>query len=84
MTVENIPRPTGPTIHNASAVLVPMVLFGMYAAFGASWMSVVPLFPELETHLGVPRVDAAWLVTIVSLARASCRSSRAWPRPAWA
>ncbi len=69
MTVENIATPTRPTLHKASAVLVPLVLFGMYAAFGASWMSVVPLFPELETHLGVPRVDAAWLVTIVSLAK---------------
>jgi MFS family permease len=53
----------------ARAVLVPLVLFGMYAAFGASWMAVVPLFPELEALLGVPRVDAAWLVTVVSLAK---------------
>jgi cyanate permease len=70
MTVEPLaPRPSDHTMHRASALLVPLVLFGMYAAFGASWMAVVPLFPELETHLGVARVDAAWLVTIVSLAK---------------
>ena len=49
--------------------LIILVLFFMYAAFGAAWMAVVPLFPELETALGVSRTDAAWLVTIVSLAK---------------
>ncbi len=54
---------------SARAIGVPLVLFGMYAAFGASWMAVVPLFPELEAALGVKRADAAWLVTVVSLAK---------------
>lgn len=49
--------------------LIILMLFCMYAAFGAAWMAVVPLFPELETALGVSRTDAAWLVTIVSLAK---------------
>jgi CP family cyanate transporter-like MFS transporter len=53
----------------ARAVLVPAVLFGMYAAFGASWMSVVPLFPELTTALAIDAADAAWLVTVVSLVK---------------
>ncbi len=53
----------------ARAIVVPFVLFGMYAAFGASWMAVVPLFPELETLLGVPRTEAATLVSIVSIAK---------------
>jgi MFS family permease len=66
MSVTTIEASAG---QGARAVLVPLVLFGMYAAFGASWMAVVPLFPELEGLLGVPRVDAAWLVTVVSLAK---------------
>lgn len=49
--------------------LIILVLFFMYAAFGAAWMAVVPLFPELEIALSVSRADAAWLVTIVSLAK---------------
>jgi cyanate permease len=54
---------------NHRGVLVPIVLFGMYAGFGAAWMAVVPLFPEIEGALDVKRADAAWLVTIVSLAK---------------
>lgn len=60
--------PVAPT-SAARGVVVPLVLFGMYAAFGASWMAVVPLFPELETLLGVPRSDAATLVSVVSIAK---------------
>ena len=51
------------------AVVIPFVLFGMYASFGAAWMSVVPLFPELKEALHVDAADAAWLVTIVSLVK---------------
>jgi predicted MFS family arabinose efflux permease len=51
------------------AVVVPFVLFGMYASFGAAWMAVVPLFPELITAFHVDAADAAWLVTIVSLVK---------------
>jgi MFS transporter, CP family, cyanate transporter len=49
--------------------LIAAVLFGMYAGFGAAWMAVVPLFPEIEAALAIPRADAAWLVSIVSLAK---------------
>jgi CP family cyanate transporter-like MFS transporter len=51
------------------AVIVPAVLFGMYASFGAAWMSVVPLFPEVQALLGVDAAAAAWLVTVVSLVK---------------
>jgi DHA1 family bicyclomycin/chloramphenicol resistance-like MFS transporter len=72
MTVASIATAEAPPSSasmKARAIGVPLVLFGMYAAFGASWMAVVPLFPELEAALGVKRADAAWLVTIVSLAK---------------
>jgi predicted MFS family arabinose efflux permease len=49
--------------------VVPLVLFGMYASFGAAWMAVVPLFPEIETLLGVDRKSALTLVTVVSIAK---------------
>ena len=71
----NAPLPASPgpvaaaAWSSSRAVAVPVVLFGMYAAFGASWMSVVPLFPEVKTALGVDAADAAWLVTIVSLVK---------------
>lgn len=52
------------------AVVVPLVLFGMYAGFGAAWMAVVPLFPEVQTLLGITeRADAVGLVSIVSIAK---------------
>ncbi len=52
------------------SVIVPLVLFGMYAGFGAAWMAVVPLFPELQTMLGITeRADAVSLVSIVSIAK---------------
>ena len=50
-------------------VVVPLVLFGMYAGFGAAWMAVVPLFPEIKPGLAVDLPAAVGLVTIVSLAK---------------
>lgn len=51
------------------AVIVPLLLFGMYAGFGAAWMAVVPLFPEVQALLGIAdRAEAVGLVSIVSIA----------------
>jgi CP family cyanate transporter-like MFS transporter len=66
----SLPAPRGaPWSPATRAVVVPVVLFGTYAAFGASWMAVVPLFPELKTSLGVDAAAVAWLVTVVALAK---------------
>ncbi len=51
------------------AFVVAAVLFGMYAAFGAAWIGVVPLFPEVRAALDVPAGQASWLVSVVSLAK---------------
>lgn len=53
----------------AAKSLMAVVLFGMYASFGMSWMGVVPLFNEIETTLNIGHSQAAWLVSIVSLAK---------------
>jgi len=54
---------------NVRSVVVPVVLFGMYAAFGAAWLGARPLFPELQQALGVDVRAAAWLINIVSMAK---------------
>lgn len=51
------------------AVAVAVVLFGTYAAFGAAWLGVVPLFKEITAALSVDVPSAARLVGIVSLAK---------------
>lgn len=51
------------------SVLVPVVLFGMYAAFGAAWLGARPLFPEIQQALSVDLRAAAWLINIVSMAK---------------
>jgi cyanate permease len=53
----------------ARSVVIPLVLFGMYAAFGAAWLGVVPLFKEISAALAVDVPSAARLVGIVSLAK---------------
>lgn len=58
-----------PATSSWRTTVVPLVLFGMYASFGAAWMAVVPLFPEIETLLGVDRKSALTLVTVVSIAK---------------
>lgn len=50
-------------------VVVAAVLFGMYAAFGAAWIGVVPLFPEVRAALSATPGEASWLVSVVSLAK---------------
>jgi cyanate permease len=67
--VSSLPVPSSSLSPAARAVVVPVVLFGMYAAFGASWMAVVPLFPELKAAFGVDGATVAWLVTVVSLVK---------------
>lgn len=57
-----VPQPT-------SKVLIAVVLFGMYASFGMSWMGVVPLYNEIETALNIGHSQAAWLISIVSLSK---------------
>lgn len=54
---------------NARAVLIPLVLFGMYASFGAAWLGIVPLFKEVKTALDVDALAAGRLIGIVSLAK---------------
>jgi CP family cyanate transporter-like MFS transporter len=68
------PAPALPStsLHPSSGVrgvLIPLALFGMYASFGAAWMSVVPLFPELKAALGVDTNAVVGLVTVVALAK---------------
>lgn len=58
-----------PATSSWRTTVVPLVLFGMYASFGAAWMAVVPLFPEIEKLLGVDRAAAASLVSVVSIAK---------------
>lgn len=53
----------------ARAVVVAAVLFGMYAAFGAAWLGARPLFPEIQAALAVDLRSAAWLLSIVSMAK---------------
>lgn len=58
-----------PATSSWRTTVVPLVLFGMYASFGAAWMAVVPLFPEIEKLLGVDRAAAASLISVVSIAK---------------
>ncbi len=51
------------------SILIPLVLFGMYAAFGAAWLGLVPLFKELQAALDVDARAAGRLIGIVSLAK---------------
>lgn len=53
----------------ARSILIPIVLFGMYAAFGAAWLGARPLFPEIQAEFAVDLRSAAWLLNIVSMAK---------------
>lgn len=52
-----------------NSLLIAIVIFGMYASFGMSWMSVVPLFQDIETSLSVGHAQASWIISIISLAK---------------
>ncbi len=57
-------RPKG-----SRGIAVAVVLFGMYASFGMAWIGVVPLFPEIKAALDVQGGQAAWIISVVSLAK---------------
>lgn len=52
-----------------SSLLLAIVIFGMYASFGMSWMGVVPVFQEIEQALNIQHADATWIISIISLAK---------------
>jgi CP family cyanate transporter-like MFS transporter len=49
--------------------LTAVILFGMYASFGMSWMAVIPLFGEIEKALSIGHSQGAWLISVISLAK---------------
>lgn len=50
-------------------ILTAFVMFGMYATFGLSWMSVVPLFQEIQKALEIGASQGSWLISVISLAK---------------
>ncbi len=51
----------------ALVVLVSLPL--LYACFGLTWMSFVPVMPEVTAAFGVERAQGALLITIISMAK---------------
>lgn len=57
------------TSKSNNSILIAVIIFGMYAAFGMSWMSVVPLASEIKTNLSIDNAQYSWLISIISLAK---------------
>lgn len=51
------------------ALVVLITLPLLYAFFGLTWMSFVPVMPEITAGHGVTRADGALLITIISMAK---------------
>ncbi|MFN8575392.1 MAG: MFS transporter [Candidatus Sericytochromatia bacterium] len=56
-------------IKGNNSALIAIVIFGMYASFGMSWMSVVPLIQDIETALSISHSEFSWIISIISLAK---------------
>jgi predicted MFS family arabinose efflux permease len=61
------PSPASSSTLRSAAIAA--ILFCMYAAFGAAWLGTRPLFPEIQAALDVDLRGAAWLLSIVSMAK---------------
>jgi predicted MFS family arabinose efflux permease len=53
----------------ARPLVIATVMPLMYALFGVTWMSLVPVMPEVTSSLGVERAQGALLITIISMAK---------------
>jgi cyanate permease len=52
-----------------NSILIAVVIFGMYATFGMSWMSVIPLIQDIENALSISHSEFSWIISIISLAK---------------
>lgn len=64
-TAESPPAVPAPSKALVIGACVPLV----YMLFGMTWMSIVPVMPELTTSLGVEKKDGTLLITIISMAK---------------
>ncbi len=67
-TKTNLSKDTD-NITKDNSLLMAIVIFGMYASFGMSWMGVVPIFQDIEKSLSIQHSQAIWIISIISFAK---------------